>query len=161
MDNAMTKNVTKIFNIALVVATLMLAACNKQPALYSIDGVSTESTASIVRVREGSMSLRGLDGKPLEISKIPNPFSNFLFAFKPGTHTLWGVNIQGGHVLFPENLRCYVIGEVELMPGVVYRLDEGKDTRRAILTREDTGAQVATGKLVDQKAAYTDSCNWK
>ena len=151
---------TILFNAALVLSALLLVGC-KQPALYPIDGASIESTASIVRIREGSMLLRGLDEKPLDTTKLPNPFSEYLFVLKPGTHSLWGMNIQGGHALFPEALRCYVLSDVELRAGVIYRLNEDKEVRRAILTREDTGAQVAIGKLVDQKAAFTDSCNWK
>ena len=152
-------DVIKKFNFLLILVAIFIAGC-KQPTLYSIDGVSTENTTSIVQLREGSMLLRGLDRKPLDTTKIPNPFSDYLFAFKPGVHSLWGMNIQGGHALFPENLRCYVISEVELKEGVIYRLEEDKEIPRAILRREDTGAQVATGQLVDQKAAYTDGCNW-
>jgi len=151
---------SKILNIALVLFALLLSGC-KQPTLYPIDGASTENTASVVRIREGSMLLRGLDEKPLDTTKLPNPFSEYLFVLKPGMHSLWGMNIQGGHALFPEALRCYVIADVELKAGVIYRLNEDKEIRRVILTREDTGAEVATGKLVDQKAAFTDSCNWK
>jgi hypothetical protein len=150
---------TKLW-ITLAFAALLLSAC-KQPQLYSVDGVSTERNASIVRIREGSMLLRGLDGSKLDVMKVSNPFSDFLFALRPGTHSLWGMNIQGGHALFPENLRCYVISNVELKAGVVYRLDEDKELPRALLRREDTGEQIAVGALVDQKSAYTDSCNWK
>ncbi len=107
------------------------------------------------------MLLRGLDANRLDATKIPNPFTDFMYVFQPGTHTLWGKNIQGGHALFPENLRCYAISNVELKAGVVYRLDEDKDMPRAILKREDTGEQVAIGRLVDRKAAFTEDCNWK
>jgi len=150
----------KIFKIALVLATLLLSACKETP-LYSIDGTATDNPSSVVRVREGSMLLRGLDGKSWDTSKIPNMFSDFLYVMKPGTHTLWGMNIQGGHPLLLENLRCYAINDVELKAGVVYRLNEDKEAVRAILVREDTGAEVASGKLVDQKAAYSEGCNWK
>jgi len=155
-----TYSVTKLFKIVLVLSAMLLAGC-KQPTLYPIDGASIENTASVVRIREGSMLLRGLDEKPLDTTKLPNPFSDYLFVLSPGMHSLWGMNIQGGHALFPEALRCYVIRDVELQAGVIYRLNEDKEVRRAILIREDTGAQVATGKLVDQKAAFTDLCNWR
>lgn len=149
----------KRLSISMALFALLLSGC-KQSTLYPIDGASTENTASVVRIREGSMLLRGLDGTPLDTTKLPNPFSDYLFVLKPGTHSLWGMNIQGGHALFPENLRCYVIDDADLKAGVIYRLKEDKEVRRVILSREDTGAQVATGKLVDQKAAFTDSCNW-
>lgn len=150
----------KRFLLCLAAMVLLVSACNRQP-LHPLDGASTDDKGSIVRLREGTMLLRGLDGKVWDATKIPNPFSDFLYAFTPGQHTLWAMNIQGGHPLLLESLRCYVIENVELKAGVVYRLNEDKTVARAVLVREDTGAEVASGKLVDTKSAYTETCNWK
>ena len=150
----------KSFLLSLLATALLVSACNRQP-MHSVDGASIDDSSSIVRLREGSMLLRGLDGKVWDATKIPNMFSDFTYVFTPGQHTLWGMNIQGGHPLLLESLRCYAIDNVELKAGVVYRLNEDKNAARAILVREDTGVEVASGKLVDTKSAYTETCNWK
>lgn len=143
----------------LILAASLLGACTKVPPVFAVNGVSVENHGAIARIREGSMLLRGVDSKEFDFSKLPNPFADFVYGIEPGTRMLWGKNIQGGHPLVPDKLRCYVL-EANLVAGVIYRLEEDKEKIQAVLKREDTGAQVATGRLVDQHDAYSEGCNW-
>jgi hypothetical protein len=150
----------KIYYFSLALILISIFGCARQPTLYPLEGASVDNVAVIARIREGSLLLRGLDRKALDTSKIPNPFSDFIYAVTPGSHVLWGMNIPGGHLLAPEGLRCYVIPDVNLEAGVIYRLDENKERSLAIIKREDTGAEIATGRIVDRKAAFTEGCKW-
>lgn len=140
-------------------AAVLVAAC--KPPLHSVNGAKIDSPAEVARLREGTMLLRGVDGKTWTATDVPNPFSDFMYAITPGRHTLWVMNIQGGHPLLLENLRCYVVSDVDLKAGVAYRINEDKDKVRAVLVRDDNGAEMAAGKLVDTKSAYSEACNWK
>lgn len=144
----------------LIAATIMLSACGKKTRdMVPIGEVSIENPAKVATIREGSMLMRGLDGKRIEFSEIPNPFSDYVYAVKPGRHTLLLKNIQGGHPLMLDGLRCYVI-TVDLEPGVSYYIDEDQDSVRAVIRYGKTGDWITTGPLVDKKEAYSGACDW-
>lgn len=149
------------FKIALLVfAALLLGACQKSPKLYPLAGAPTDNPMKVAQIIEGSMLLRGVDGKRFGFSEIPNPLADILFVVKPGKHTFWMINIQRGHPMFLGDLRCYVI-EADLEAGVTYRIDEDLDQIRAIIRREGSSDPLAIGRLVDQKEAYGNGCEWK
>ncbi|MEA5098594.1 MAG: hypothetical protein VB032_08685 [Burkholderiaceae bacterium] len=150
---------TNIFRMLLLVAALGLAACSR-PALVPLGGVSIDNRDAVAQIREGSMFLRGLDKKRLELKEMPNPMGNYVFAVSPGQHALLAMNIQAGHVIPYEGMRCYIL-EADMKAGVTYRLDEDKEKQRAVLKREDTGVEVAAGEMVSQQSAYSDVCQWK
>ncbi|MBS1186195.1 MAG: hypothetical protein H6R04_213 [Burkholderiaceae bacterium] len=145
--------------LVLGLVALMLTACS-DPVMVSLGGAPTDNAQSVARIREGSMFVRGFDQRRLELSEIRNPIGNFVFAVTPGAHSLLAMNVQSGHVIPTESMRCYVI-EAEMKAGVIYRLDEDKGMRLAVLKREDSGERVAVGELVSQQSAYSDVCRWK
>ena len=151
---------TQLKAALLLGAISLLGACSKSPPIVALGGAATDNPAAVARIREGSMQLRGFDGKRFGISETTNPLYNFVYGAKPGAHVLWAMNIQGGHPLMLEGLRCYVI-EANLSPDVTYRLDEDKEAVRAVLKREDNGVQVAIGRLVDRQVAYSEGCKWE
>ncbi|MDR1311266.1 MAG: hypothetical protein LBK01_05245 [Burkholderiaceae bacterium] len=112
------------------------------------------------RIKEGSLFFRGLDDRMLNSLELPNPYSDYVYVIYPGRHRLFGMNIQSGHILMPEDLRCYSM-EVNLDAGVEYVIDEVKDKEEAILRRQDNGQVVARGKKYEQKDAYTGPCSMK
>lgn len=140
-------------------ATVLLCACSKSPKIFGIDNAPTHSPASISLIQEGSMLLRRIDGKRYQPSELPNPFSDFLFGLKPGKHTFGMMNIQRGHPLLLSDLRCYTM-EVDLKPGVTYRIDEDLEKVQGTLRVVDTQTLLATAKLVQAKSAYSDTCYW-
>jgi len=146
---------------SLFLAAFFLSACSDRPRLFPVEGAPTGNPSSVAQIREGSLLLRGLDRKKFDISTIPNPTSDFVYAIQPGIHTLWGMNIPGGHPLFPEGLRCYTITDVTLEPGVIYRIDESREQAMATIKREDTGTVIGRGQMVDRKSAFTDACKWE
>ncbi|MBS1169240.1 MAG: hypothetical protein H6R01_158 [Burkholderiaceae bacterium] len=145
--------------LLLLVAASALTACS-DPVMVSLGGAPTDNAQSVARIREGSMFVRGFDQRRLELKEIRNPIGNFVFAVTPGTHSLLAMNVQSGHVIPTEAMRCYAI-EAEMKAGVIYRLDEDKGMRLAVLKREDTGERVAVGALVSEQSAYSDVCRWK
>ena len=149
------------YKLLLALAVFSLFGCGRQPMVFPLEGASVENRAEITLIKDGTLQLRGLDRNALDIHKIPNPFSDFVYGVKPGLHTLWGMNIPGGHPLAPDGLRCYVIADVQTEPGVTYLLDEDRVNKLAIIKRQDTGVQIAAGPMVDQRAAFTEICNWQ
>lgn len=147
------------FKLALVALALCLSACN-DPKTIPLGNTPIDNPKAVALVREGSMFLRGFDKKRMELKEMPNPMGNFLFALTPGTHSLLAMNIQSGHLVPLENMRCYII-EAELKAGVIYRLNEDKKKNRAVLVREDSGAEVASSPMVDKQSALFGMCNWK
>jgi hypothetical protein len=137
-----------------------LFACNKQPFEYPLAGAPVGKPAETARIKEGSMFLRGLNDERLSSTKLPNPYSNYIYVINPGRHRLMGMNIQSGHFLMPSDLRCYSL-EAELLPGVEYILNEDKKKDLAILKRADTGEVVASGEKYEQKGAYVGPCSWE
>lgn len=146
--------------LAVSLAALALLGCSKKPMLFPIAGASADNPAAVARIKEGNLLLRGLDGQTLDTSKIPNPFTDFHYAVTPGSHVLWGMNLPGGNIYVAEGLRCYVFPPVTLEAGMVYRIDEDKERLQAIIKRDDNGALVAAGRLVDRRHAFTDLCDW-
>ncbi len=146
-------------SLALLV---FLAACGKGGAekMVSLGGAAIDDPAAVARVREGSMLVRGIDEQRMKMEDVQNPFHDFVYAITPGKHTLLAMNIQSGHVIPTENMRCYII-EAHFQPNVAYRLDEDKANWRAVITREDGGAEVASAKMADQQSAFGNPCNWK
>jgi hypothetical protein len=149
----------KFGTLLVVVAAFSLAACSR-PVMVPLGGASTDNQDVVAQIREGSMFLRGLDKKRLDLKEMPNPMGNYVYAVTPGQHALLAMNIQSGHVIPYENMRCYIL-EADMQAGVTYRLDEDKERQRAVLKREDTGAEVAAGEMVSQQSAYSDVCQWK
>ncbi len=146
--------------LVLAIAALTLVACKQQPRMIPLGGAPDSDHRAVARIKEGSMLLRGADKKRLELSQIPNPFSDAVFALLPGKHDLLAMNIQSGHLIPTENMRCYII-EAELKAGVLYRLDEDKVKMRAILVRDDSGAEVASADVSERNSAFGNPCDWK
>ena len=146
--------------LLLMLAVLTLAACKQQPRMIPLGGAPDGDHRTVARIKEGSMLLRGLDRKRLELGQIPNPFSDAVFAVLPGRHDLLTMNIQSGHLIPTENMRCYII-EAELKAGVMYRLDEDKQKMRAVLVRDDSGAEIASASVSDRNSAFGNPCDWK
>lgn len=145
--------------LAVICALLFLAGCKPKPMLVPVGDASSVKSSETVHIREGTMLLRGLDNQKFDISKIPNPYSDFVFVASPGSHVLWLKNVQTGNIISPENLRCYRV-IAELRPGVHYIVDEDREKHIALLKKEGTGEVIATGIKIDEKAAYSDECNW-
>ena len=106
------------------------------------------------------MLMRGIDRKRFDFKDIQNPFSDFLYAVPPGRHEFLAMNVQSGHLVPTESMRCYIL-EADLQAGVVYRLVEDKDKWRASLVREKDGQEVAIGKMVDHQSSFGKPCDWK
>lgn len=106
------------------------------------------------------MFVRGFDRARLGLQETQNPFSDFVYAVTPGKHALLAMNIQSGHVVPTEGMRCYVV-EAEFKAGVMYRLDEDKGMQRAVLRRETDGVEIASGKLLSQQSAFGNPCDWQ
>ena len=70
------------------------------------------------------------------------------------------MNIQGGHIMMPEDLRCYKI-EADLEAGMHYMMAEDKDRQIAYIKRADTDVRIATAKPFETQTAYSGGCNWK
>ena len=70
------------------------------------------------------------------------------------------MNIQGGHIVMPEDLRCYKI-EADLQPGMEYMIAEDKERHLAYVKRKDNGVRIATAKPFETQVAYSGGCNWK
>lgn len=148
--------------LASLLLLAFLTACGKGGAekMISLGGAAIDDSAAVARVREGSMLVRGIDEQRMKVADVPNPFNDFVYAITPGKHTLLLMNIQSGHVIPTENMRCYII-EADFQPNVAYRLDEDKANWRAVLTREEGGAEVASAKMADQQSAFGNPCHWK
>lgn len=151
----------KFFQAGLVLL-VVLTACSKggSEKMIALGGASIDNPAAVARVREGSMQVRGIDQQRMKPEDIQNPFSNFVYAISPGKHSLLVMNIQSGHVIPTENMRCYIL-DAQLEANVAYRVDEDKANWRAVLKREVSGTEVASTKLVDQQSAFGNPCNWK
>jgi hypothetical protein len=148
---------------AFSLIALCLCACNqegKNEKMISLGGAPIDNPSTVARIREGSMLVRGIDQNRIELKDIPNPFSAFVFAVSPGKHSLLAMNIQSGHLIPTENMRCYVI-DAELKANVAYRIDEDKSNWRAVLKREDSGEEIASAKLLDQQSSFGNPCQWK
>ncbi|RJX30806.1 MAG: hypothetical protein C4516_08625 [Oxalobacter sp.] len=140
----------------------LLTACSKggSEKMVSLGGASIENPSVVARVREGSMYVRGIDQQRLKPDDIQNPFTDFVYAVAPGKHALLVMNIQSGHIIPTENMRCYII-EAQFQADVPYRIDEDKTNWIAIIKREDNGKEVASAKLSDQSSAFGNLCQWK
>ena len=128
--------------------------------MVSLGGAAIDDPVAVARLREGSMSIRGIDQNRMKPEDLQNPFKDFVYAVTPGKHSLLVMNIQSGHVIPTENMRCYII-DAQFEANVSYRIDEDKANWRAVLTREDGGAEVASAKLADQQSAFGNPCHWK
>ncbi len=147
------------FNGMVLFLFVLLVACSK-PRQLAINGAPLHEPSKTAILQEGSLFFRGLDGKHLDLSDTPNPYDNVVYVVTAGKHVINAMNIQGGHVVIPENLRCYRI-EVDLQPGMEYMMAEDKDLQIAYLKRKDTGVRIATAKPFETQAAYSGGCNWK
>ena len=116
--------------------------------------------AQIVEDPDYPVLLRGLDGIPLKSVRVQNDFFRYAYLLKPGHHVLWVMNAPYGHPLVPQKMRCYVI-EAELGQGARYRLKEDIGMKKALLLRDDTGATVSSGQLVDEPWVFLRSCRWQ
>ena len=101
-------------------------------------------------LQEGSLFFRSLDGKHIDLADTPNPYENVVYVLTSGKHVIGAMNIQGGHIVYPEDLRCYRI-EADLAPGLEYMIAEGKDNDE----------RIAVAKPFEKQTAYSGGCNWK
>lgn len=137
---------------------LTLAACQK-PSHISVDGAPLHAPQKTAFLQEGSLHFRGLDGKHLDLRDTPNPYANVLYVLTTGEHEIFAMNIQGGHIVMPENLRCYKI-KANFEAGVEYVMAEDKDAQIAYIKRKDNDQRIATAKPFDDQTAYSGGCIW-
>lgn len=146
--------------VMIIAAALALTACKPQPKMIPLGGASADDPAVVARVKEGTMLMRGLDGKRLELNETANPFSDAAFAILPGQHELIAMSIQSGHFIPTENMRCYIL-KANLEAGVLYRLDEDRESFRAILRRNDSGMEVASTSVMEKRESFGTPCGVK
>lgn len=103
---------------------------------------------------------RSLDGKHIDLADTPNPYENVVYVLTSGKHVIGAMNIQGGHIVYPEDLRCYRI-EADLAPGLEYMIAEDKDNQIAYVKRKDNDERIAVAKPFEKQTAYSGGCNWK
>lgn len=148
---------------ALLVVAVCLAGCGQQKGyskMISLDGVPIDNPSLVARIREGSMYVRGIDHKRMQTQDIQNPFTDFVYVVRPGHHALLLMNIQSGHIIPTENMRCYIV-DAELKADITYRVDEDKSNWLAVIKREDTGEPVGSAKIAVQDSAFGNPCDWK
>ena len=143
----------------ILLSFFILAACSK-PRQIAVNGAPLHEPSKTAILQEGSLFFRGLDGKHLDLSDTPNPYDNVVFVVTAGKHVIGAMNIQGGHIVMPEDLRCYKI-EADLQPGMEYMIAEDKERHLAYVKRKDNGVRIATAKPFETQAAYSGGCNWK
>ncbi|WAW08660.1 hypothetical protein NB638_04330 [Oxalobacter formigenes] len=103
---------------------------------------------------------RSLDGKHIDLADTPNPYENVVYVLTAGKHVIGAMNIQGGHIVYPDDLHCYKI-EADLQPGVEYMIAEDKDNMVAYVKRKDNDERIAVAKPFEKQTAYSGGCNWK
>ena len=145
--------------VFVLLSFALLAACSK-PRQISINGAPLHEPSKTAILQEGSLFFRSLDGKHIDLSDTPNPYDNVVYVVTAGKHVIGAMNIQGGHIVMPEDLKCYKI-EAELQPGVEYMIAEDKDNQLAYVKRKDNDQRIATAKPFQTQAAYSGGCNWK
>lgn len=143
----------------ILLSFVLLAACSK-PRQIAVNGAPLHEPSKTAILQEGSLFFRGLDGKHLDLSDTPNPYDNVVFVVTAGKHVIGAMNIQGGHIVMPEDLRCYKI-EADLQPGMEYMIAEDRDRHLAYVKRKDNGVRIATAKPFETQVAYSGGCNWK
>lgn len=145
--------------LACCCSILMVAGCNK-PKQIPMHGAAVDDPAKSATLKEGSLLFRALDSRQMPLKETPNPFANVVYAITAGRHKIGAINIQGGHVALPENMKCYSF-DVELQPGVQYLIGEDKDRGVAWIKREDTDTTLLEVKPFDKIAPYENICDWK
>ena len=83
-----------------------------------------------------------------------------MYVLTAGKHVIGAMNIQGGHIVYPDDLHCYKI-EADLQPGVEYMIAEDKDNMVAYVKRKDNDERIAVAKPFEKQTAYSGGCNWK
>jgi hypothetical protein len=150
--------------LLLLLLAVAVTACSKggvSGKLVSLGGAPTENPAAVAHIREGNVSVRGIDRYRLKAKEQPNPFADILFAITPGRHAILLMNIQKGHLVPYEDMRCYVV-DADFLPNVTYRADEDKENQKATIRREDNGQVVGFAKLyASQTAVFGQPCQWK
>ena len=148
----------------LVTVAFWLSGCTHiSGSFISLDGSPGNDLSLVAQIVEDAdypVLLRGLDGIPLKSVRVPNDFNKYAYLMKPGHHVFWVMNAPYGHPLVPQKIRCYVI-QVELEQSTRYRLKEDSVIKRALLLRDDTGAVVSIGQLVDEPWVFLRSCRWQ
>ena len=148
-----------VLKACVCLSFLMLAACSK-PRQIAINGAPLHEPSKTAILQEGSLFFRGLDGKHLDLADTPNPYDHVVYVLTSGRHVIYAMNIQGGHIMMPEDLRCYKI-EADLEAGMHYMMAEDKDRQIAYIKRADTDVRIATAKPFETQTSYSGGCNWK
>jgi len=140
-------------------SALMIAGCHK-PRQIPMHGAAVDDPTKSATLQEGSLLFRALDGKQMPLKETPNPFAEVVYAITAGRHKIGAINIQGGHVALPENMKCYSF-DVELEPGVEYLIAEDKEKGVAYIKRKDTDQRLLEVKPFDKIEPYENICDWK
>lgn len=143
----------------VLVSFVLLAACSK-PRQIAIGGAPLNQPSETAILQEGSLFFRSLDGKHIDLADTPNPYENVVYVLTAGKHVIGAMNIQGGHIVYPDDLHCYKI-EADLQPGVEYMIAEDKDNMVAYVKRKDNDERIAVAKPFEKQTAYSGGCNWK
>ncbi len=149
----------RVMMIACCCAMLIIAGCSK-PRQISMHGAAVDDPTKSATLQEGSLLFRALDGRQMPLKETPNPFADVVYAITAGRHKIGAINIQGGHVAMPENMKCYSF-DVELEAGVEYLIAEDKDKGVAYIQRKDTGKRLLEVRPFDKIAPYENICDWK
>ncbi len=145
--------------LALCCAVLTVAGCNK-PRQIPMHGAVVDDPTKSATLQEGSLLFRALDGQQMPLKDTPNPFADVVYAITAGRHKIGAINIQGGHVALPENMKCYSF-DVDMQPGVEYLIGEDKDRGVAYIKRKDTDQILQEVKPFDKIFPYENICDWK
>ena len=100
------------WKMAIAITALALAACKPQSNMISLGGAPTDDSAVVARVKEGTMLMRGLDGKHLELNQKANPFKRRCFCHIAGPsqtacdeHSVRAHHTNGEHALLRSRRR--------------------------------------------------------
>ena len=145
--------------VLVLFSFVLLAACSK-PRQIAIGGAPLNQPSETAILQEGSLFFRSLDGKHIDLADTPNPYENVVYVLTAGKHVIGAMNIQGGHIVYPDDLHCYKI-EADLQPGVEYMIAEDKANMVAYVKRKDNDERIAVAKPFEKQTAYSGGCNWK
>lgn len=106
--------------VLVLFSFVLLAACSK-PRQIAIGGAPLAPAFSNRDPSGRFAFFRSLDGKHIDLADTPNPYENVVYVLTAGKHVIGAMNIQGGHIVYPDDLHCYKI-EADLQPGVEYMI---------------------------------------
>ncbi len=141
-------------------SVFLLSSCGNKQKQISMQGAAVNDPTKSATLLEGSLMFRALDGMQMSMKDTPSPVADVIYAISAGRHKIGAINIQGGHVAMPENMKCYSF-DVNLEAGVDYVIAEDKEKGVGYIARRDNDKRVLEVKPFDKFDAYSKVCDWK